>query len=188
MAIHLLASIDQYDVRIDDIDFGKLLKYSQDQCVIIEQSYARFLGCGLPDRTVIVVGTDDDPIWIGAYKVVGDVKEAIVSFKQSVFTDAVIVGRSSEFNRQALAVSDYVHLDIESSSEREAELDGRFADVSMANGWVVCSKETLRAQPKERFDRRIKVSYQRLKVATGSQGGDSIHSSPDCYPDQRHLA
>lgn len=109
MTVHLLATVNQEHQVLNDIDFETLLKLSNNQCVIIENSLYDYLGSLLPDRMTVVVGMPSEGAVINSM-IARDVDQAFSFFEAMVQDTCIVVGRSAEFLGQALAYTDVVHL------------------------------------------------------------------------------
>lgn len=158
MALHLLVTTNLNRRIVHDVDFGTLLKLSQDQTIILDENAARFFGCRIPDRKLIVVAQETTGIF--ADHIVDTVEQALDRCRAFETNDAIALGFTRKFNKRILShVGVLHHHTIECSRDRNYQL----FPVLSERQWEPLFMENVPKKPLGRKVAVVKRSFKRRK-------------------------
>lgn len=160
MALHLLVTTNLNRRIVSDIDFRLLLKLSQDQCLILDQSVLTYFGNAIPNRTVIAVGQSVPDFHVD--HLVCTVDAAIDRLKSLNVKDAVAIGFTRRFNKRILSHADVLHHHtIDCTKDRNHQV---FPMIS-SRQWSPLHTEHIGAKPLCRSVAIVKRSFKRMEYA-----------------------
>jgi len=156
MSVHLLATVNQWNRVLNDIDFEQLLRLSNGECIIAEGKMFDYLGSSLPDRFMISVGEPAMPIAPVAVR--STVEDALALFAGSGCKDAVVLGQSKGFLSEIIEHTDVVHVTI-----LDGNRDDRIGDFIAlpSEKWTITHHDMTRGDINGPFKRKIQRRYRR---------------------------
>ena len=146
MTVHLMATVDNANRILNDIDFEIFLKLSQDQYIIFEDSLKRFVEMNLPDRIFATTTT-------------AGLELAYEHYQHSGRKDVIIIGATAGFIERALQWTDLFHLTKGTAVVKDCT--GDFIKPN-AKCWNLIHQDPPSDQPKARAKDWLRSRYQRI--------------------------
>lgn len=156
MSVHLLVTVNQWNRVLNEIDFERLLRLSNGECIIAEGVMFNYLGSSLPDRLMISVG--EPAMLVSPLAIRGSVGEALALFAGSGCKEAVVLGQSKEFLDEILNHVDVVHMTI-LDGNRDDKI-GNFVPL-LPEKWNITHHDTTPGDINGPFKRKIQRRYKR---------------------------